>query len=202
MDLFGRIKEWVRNVFPFNNSDLGFLNQAYKRTRLRTRKIDVTPALVKSKPLTLEERYRIVEDQREVESIFKQMTSPLMSMCDEFSTQARAQGSGRVILRQIGLTDDQRSYLFMKPMSEPGWLIEMGPAGWRVSHAEQIVNRDMFMRSHQDPWDVATIWRDPRGEGLTRIRSVRFGHELMTINEYERRLSAAFREIFIAGQVH
>ena len=202
MDLFGRIKEWARTIFPFNNSDLGFLNQAHKRTRLRTRKMDVTPTLVKSKPLTLEERYRIVDEQREVESIFKLMTSPLMNMCDEFSTQARAQGSGRVILRQIGLTDDQRSYLFMKPMSEPGWLIEMGPAGWRVSHAEQIVNRDMFMRSHQDPWDVATIWKDPRGEGLTRIRSVRFGHELMTINEYERRLLAAFREIFIAGQLH
>ena len=58
------------------------------------------------------------------------------------------------------------------------------------------------MRSHDDPWDVATVWKDPKGVGLTRVQSQRFGRELMTVSEYERRVYDAIKDLFATGSDH
>ena len=196
MNVFSRASEWLRR--QLKSSDNSVLSpNAYNRSR------SVSAAhqnLVKNRPLSLEERYRVVEDPRQVEAVFKRLAAPLMELCDLVSSESRRQNSSRVVLRELGTTDDRRSYVFMKPMNEYGWLVERGGAGWRVSRAEKIIGQDMFMRSNADPWDLATLWNDPKGEGLPRVRSQRFGHGLMTVTEYERRLVDALGDVFRVGE--
>jgi hypothetical protein len=200
MQLMKRLKNWANEVFPFNNGSLEHQSKAAFDARLGRSRQDL--GLVKSRPMFLEDRYQIVQNRGEIETIFDQLRAKLVGLCDAVSSASRAQGSGRVVLRQVGITSDQRPYLFMKPMSESGWLFEMAPAGWRVSQAEQIISREMFMRSHDDPWDVATVWKDPKGVGLTRVQSQRFGRELMTVSEYERRVYDAIKDLFATGTDH
>jgi hypothetical protein len=200
MQLMKRLKNWANEVFPINNGTLERKSKATFDVRLGRSRQDL--GLVKSRPMFLEDRYQIVQNRGEIETIFDQLREKLVGLCDAVSSASRAQGSGRVVLRQVGMTNDQRPYLFMKPMSESGWLFEMAPAGWRVSQAEQIISREMFMRSHDDPWDVATVWKDPKGVGLTRVQSQRFGRELMTVSEYERRVYDAIKDLFATGSDH
>jgi hypothetical protein len=197
MQLMKRLKNWANEVFPINNRSLESQSKAVFDARLGRSRQDL--GLVKSRPMFLEDRYQIVQNRGEIETIFDQLREKLVGLCDAVSSASRAQGSGRVVLRQVGMTNDRRPYLFMKPMSESGWLFEIAPAGWRVSQAEQIISREMFMRSHDDPWDVATVWKDPKGVGLTRVQSQRFGRELMTVSEYERRLYDAIKDIVTLG---
>jgi hypothetical protein len=200
MQLLRQFKGWLGQIFPLNNSNLDSKTERSKTTP--TFKSLQTQQLVKSRPLSLEDRYQIVKDTREVETVFSNLTNVLVDLSDSLSSAARTQGSSPVILRQIGVTSDRRPYVFMKPMSRSGWLFEMGPAGWRISNAEQIISREMFMRSHMEPWDVVTIWVDPKGEGLTRVQSQRFGRDLMIVSEYERRLCESMRDLFSRGYDH
>lgn len=200
MQFLRQVKGWLRQIFTINNNYLE--SSAESSTTPRSFKSRQSQQLVKSKPLSLEDRYQIIKDTREVEAVFSKLTSALVDLGDSLSSSARAQGSNPVVLRQLGVTDDRRPYVFMKPMSRPGWLFEMGPVGWRVSNAEQIISRDMFMRSHMEPWDVVSIWVDPKGEGLTRVQSQRFGRDLMIISEYERRVCESMRDIFLHGSGH
>lgn len=200
MQLMKRLKNWANDVFPINNASLERQSKAAFDARPGRSRQDL--GLVKSRPMFLEDRYQIVQNRVEIETIFDQLREKLVGLCDAVSSASRAQGSGRVVLRQVGMTNDQRPYLFMKPMSESGWLFEMAPAGWRVSQAEQIISREMFMRGHDDPWDVATVWKDPKGVGLTRVQSQRFGRELMTVSEYERRVYDAIKDLFETGSDH
>lgn len=200
MQLMKRLKSWANDIFPINNRSLDEHLNAPGRAHQGRLRQDL--GIVKSRPMFLEDRYQIVQNRGEIELIFDQLRERLVGLCDSISSASRTQGSGRVVLRQVGVTNDQRPYIFMKPMSESGWLFEMGPAGWRVSQAEQIISREMFMRSHNDPWDVVTVWKDPKGVGLTRVQSQRFGRELMTVSEYERRVYDAINEIFVGGSNH
>ena len=200
MEMFLRLRSWAKGLISFNNKRLMAGRpplESLPRSRSRT-----DYELIKSRPLSLEDRYQLVRDLRDVEGVFGSLTQELLNLSDSVSSAARAQGSGRVVLTQLGQTDDRRPYIFLKPMSESGWLVELEPAGWRISRAEQIVSRGIFMRSDNDAWDVATVWTDPEGEGLTRIRSQRLGRELMTVGEYERRICHSIREIFTYGQRH
>ena len=193
MDIFKTVGEWLSGVLPGDSS-----SEAVGRSTKRSSTSDV----MKSRQQTLEMRYKILEDQPQVETIFKRLAVPLLELCDTLSSSARVNGGGKVILRELGTTDDRRSYVYMKPMSEYGWLMERSGAGWRTSRAEKIIGDSVFMRSHQDPWDVVTVWTDPNGEGLMRIRSQRFGGELLSMPEYWRRLSESFVDIFTGGQEH
>jgi hypothetical protein len=195
MDILKTVRGWLQGGAP-RGPDEGVDGSTLPISR------GSAPSLMKSRQQTLEARYRVLEDQPQVETIFKRLAEPIIELCDTLSASARGISGGRVILRELGTTDDRRSYVFMKPMSEYGWLMERSGAGWRTSRAEKIIGDRVFMRSHQDPWDMVTVWIDPQGEGLTRVRSQRFGGELLTIQEYWRRLSEALTEVFTLGGEH
>jgi hypothetical protein len=180
---------WLRSNIKINN-------YKWMRTKKATSPAAASKssqALVKDRPLSMEERYRIVDDGRDAETVFKRLAAPLMDVCDQISFVEREKPQGRVVLRELGNTADRRGYLFMKALNDYGWLVERAGAGWRISRAEKIIGQDMFLRSSDDPWDVATVWFDPKGEGMRRVRSSRFGGDLMSITEYERRLVEAMR---------
>lgn len=226
MEFFRQLQDWLKNTLPSSLLDNLFNRASAKRSSglpsfgasedasiaydrssqgqsLKSKAKSIPRnEIVKSRPTTLQERYRIVEDGRQVEAVFKSIANPLMDVCDDWSASVRSESVPRTILRELGTTDDRRSYLYMKLMSADGLLMERNGAGWRISKAEKIIGRHMFMRSHQDPWDLVTVWSDPMGEGLTRIRSHRFSQDLLSVSEYERRLTEALKDFFESGVNH
>ncbi|MCX6125942.1 MAG: hypothetical protein NTV34_14515 [Proteobacteria bacterium] len=157
--------------------------------------------LVKDRPVHFEERYAVANSAREIDEAFGCLRKKLFRECEAISSEARQSGSGRIILREQGTTSEGRLFLFFKPFSDFGWLIERSGAGWRVSRAEKIVSQQMFLRSHADPWDVVLMYQDPKGEGSQRVKSHRFGNTLMSLVVYEQKMSDAF-SAELRGQVN
>jgi hypothetical protein len=196
MAIFKRLQEILRSTNPFrHNGGLEPKRRDFGAGR-RGREIVVSRA-----PLSVD-RYRIDDNPRDVEETFNRVVSGLMELCDRLSMDARRGLPGRVILREQGSTEDGRSYLFMKPMNEHGWLMEKSAVGWRISRAEKIVGQNLFLRSNEAPWDMATLWSDEKGEGLRRVSSSRVGKDLLSISEYERRLVESLKDLLINGALN
>ena len=157
------------------------------------------PELVKSRPAHLEQRYAVQEDGRRVDKAFGVIRDSLIDMTEEVSASARRGGRGKIVFREAGKTAEGRRYAFFKPMSDFGWLMERTGAGWRISRAEKIVDRDFFLRSNAEPWDVAVLYEDPSGEGQPRVKSLRFGTNLIALEVYQDKLRGAFETQLVGG---
>ena len=176
-------------------------NLATKPPRPVSKAARAPAVLVKDRPIHFEERYAVAENARVIDEAFGGLRRKLFGECEAISSEARQNDSGRIILREQGTTSEGRQFLFFKPFSDFGWLIERSGAGWRVSRAEKIISQQMFLRSHADPWDVVLMYQDPKGEGIQRVKSHRFGNTLMSLAVYEQRMSAAF-SAELRGQVN
>lgn len=159
------------------------------------------PALVKSRPPQFEERYAVMQNSTATDQVFLSLRATLFEACDALSTKARRNEGGKIIFREQGKTSEGRPFMFFKPYSDYGWLIERSGAGWRVSRAEKIVRQQMFLRGNGDPWDVVLVYEDPKGEGAVRVKSQRFGNTLMALPVYEARMRESFTAE-IVGRVH
>jgi hypothetical protein len=149
-------------------------------------------AIVKDRPVYFEDRYIVTSDKDVVERVFNSLKQRLFLEADQVSTKARYSSEGKIILREQGTTSDGSPFIFFKPFSDYGWLIERNDSGWRIGRAEKILRPQMFMRSSTDPWDTVHVYTDPQGVGSIRIKSRRFGHALMSIPVYEDRMGQAF----------
>jgi hypothetical protein len=196
MEFLRRLTDFLKTANPFRQ------NGGLDPSRPSGRSQEFGRKLVHSKPLSADDRYRINDNERQVEEVFRRVVGTLVELCDQLSAEARRGLSGNFILREQGTTEDRRAYLFMKPMNEYGWLMEKSSAGWRISRADKIVGQNLFLRSNEDPWDIVTLWGDPLGERLMRVRSLRFGKDLLSISEYERRLVEASRELLNRGALN
>lgn len=196
MDFFKRLNELLWRANPFRQNG-GLESASAARSKRRPHR-----ELVVNRPSLSMDRYQINDNERQVDEVFGRMVGGLMELCDSLSMNARRGKDGQVVLREQGSTEDGRNYIFMKPMNQHGWLMEKSRTGWRISRAEKIVGQNLFLRSNEDPWDVATLWSDPTGERLMRISSSRFGRDLLSISEYERRLAEAIKELLVRGALH
>ena len=152
------------------------------------------PELVKQRPVHLEQRYTVQDNERRVDEVFSSMRASLITMTDEISDAARRGLRGKIVFRETGKTSEGRGFAFFKPMSDYGWLVERTGAGWRISRAEKIIDREMFLRSNSEPWDVAILYEDPAGQGQPRVKSSRFGNTLMALPVYQEKLRGSFEQ--------
>jgi hypothetical protein len=196
MEFFKRMNDFLRRANPFRQ------NGGLEPNQGRGASLAHRSELVKTKPVIGDDRYQINDNDRQVDEVFRRVVSRLVELCEQLSLDARRGGTGHAILRDQGTTDDRRAYLFMKPMNEHGWLLEKSAAGWRLSRAEKIVGQNLFLRSNENPWDLVTLWSDPKGERLMRVRSMRFGQDLLSISEYERRLLDGVKDLLTRGALN
>lgn len=168
-------------------------SSAYQRTREK-------PELVHDRPAHLEDRYGVLEDKKQLDVIFANFREKLFEDAEALSAAARRGQGGKTIFREAGKTSDGRAYIFFKPLSDYGWLIERSGAGWRISRAEKIISQQMFLRSNSDPWDVAVLFSDPKHSGTIRVNSQRFGQTLMSMAVYEQRMRESF-EVELLGSL-
>ena len=75
MDILKTVGEWLKGVMPGDaDGESGGAASAFGRTS--------TSAVMNSRLQTLEMRYQILEDQQQVETIFKRLAVPLLELCD------------------------------------------------------------------------------------------------------------------------
>jgi hypothetical protein len=196
MDVIKRINHAWKAVNPFRkNGGLGDQARTGEES-LRGRN------LLNSHRTPTIDRYRVMANDSSLGDVFERLVGSLCQLCDQLSMQRRRGLGGAIILCEQGTTSDGRLFLFMKPLSEHGWLLERSSAGWRMSRADKIVGQHLFLRSNEDPWEVATLWGDSRGELLVRVGSLRFGKDLLVLSEYERRLIESMTEVLTLGAKH
>jgi len=148
-------------------------------------------AVIKPRPLSLEERYRPLDNPGELDQMFLRMRDRLYDTADAIAVGSRLRP--RVILREAGRIGPKRPYFFLKPMSETGWLFERSGSGWVVSRAEKIVGQDTFLR-RGEPWDIVTLHESASGSNTIRVTSQRIGGDLIPFSVYESKLDVEMYE--------
>lgn len=125
-------------------------------------------------------RYELVEDESEISIYFKRIYDGVAAMLQPPGHLPRAR-------MERGRLPGDRSYFFVEPWEEGGWLFERAPYGWLITPAVKIVGQDTFMREGES-WDVATLYRPDERKGLVRVSSRQLGQELISFSVYEHAL--------------
>lgn len=148
-------------------------------------------ALVKKRPVSLEQRYSLLEAPASADAAFRRLQARVFE-----AAALRADQTGTTIFREAGRIAPNRLYFYVKPQNQRGWLVERSAAGWLVTGAEKIVAQDMFLRD-REPVDSVLLY-ERRDESVDeaapakRSPRVRVGGdvrgELLAFTVYEHRL--------------
>lgn len=144
--------------------------------------------IVKSRPITLEEAYEVMDDQVAIDALFLRLRRLVFKNTDREFVGVQAIQHGPKFIREAGKVAKDRPYFFLQPLNQEGWLFERTTSGWLVSKAQKIVKSDTFLRSHE-PWDVVNLYRPKDGKGTTRVSSQRLGQDLISFAVYENKLN-------------
>jgi len=178
----GRVRD-IRFMF----SDL---LRFFKKTKVAatrpSQKLRQPPArtLVKSRPASLEQRYRLIEDSTFGDEIFQRLQSRLFSMANQGMTDNRG---AKIVYKERGKINPDRPYFYLKPSGKSGLLFERSGPGWVVSRAEKIIERDLFLREG-DILEHANIFLADERTPLPRIKSDQMSSELLAYSVYEQKL--------------
>lgn len=136
--------------------------------------------LVKSRPLSLEQRYQLLTDEPLADDVFRRIQKRLFEAIDRHHAEG-----GPTIFRESGRLAPGRPYFFVKPQDATGWLFERSGPGWVVTPAEKIVSRDLFLRA-TEAIDLAQIYVAPAAS--PRVKSRTDGESLLALSVYESRV--------------
>jgi hypothetical protein len=153
--------------------------KSFKKLRSRRSQApeEVSAAAVAESRLTLP-RYSMVMDSAVIEAAFARMRNLFEeNLYDPKKLAPRYQF-------ERGRLAEDRSYFYLAPWHEEGWLFERGPTGWIVSRAEKIVQQNTFMR-RAEAFDSVTLYQaDGEKDACLRLESIAMGPDLMTFPVY------------------
>lgn len=141
-------------------------------------------SLVKSLPASLEQRYRLVEDESFGDEVFGRLQQRLFMLANQGLSDRAGQ---KIVYKERGRMAPGRPYFFLKPHGASGLLFERSGPGWVVSRAEKIVDRDLFLRDGP-VLEHANVFLAADRSSLPRIRSDSLGNELLAFAVYEQKL--------------
>lgn len=133
-------------------------------------------SLVKSRPVSLEQRYELLDHVELADEIFSTLKARVF-----------AQVAKGPYLKEAGKLAGNRPYFYVKPLGEKGFLFERSGKGWVVTPAEKIVGRDLFLRE-QAPLDVVSLYLAKDQASFPRVKSVTGGDALLAFSVYEQRM--------------
>jgi len=137
-------------------------------------------ALVKDRPVSLEQRYSLLEQSTQADEIFVRLKQRLFAAMD-------ARQAGPTVFREGGRLAPGRPYFFVKRAGEKGWLCERSGAGWLLTPAEKIVERNLFLRDDQSV-DAVELYVAQDRVTMPRVRSRTMGDGLLALAVYEQKL--------------
>ena len=141
-------------------------------------------SLQKSRPLSLQENYILLEDNNEIDKIFIKFKEHIYNYLNSLVLDKNK--LQKVFLKEHGRISGNRNYFFIQPINEAGWLIERSGKGWVISKAQKIVANNTFLRQ-SEPWDVVTVYAPKYKEGTIRVTSQRFQTPLLSLLVYEEK---------------
>ena len=148
-------------------------------------------ALVKSRPATLEQRYRVLELTELGDEVFLRLRRDVYQALDRVArTKPQPGDKGRqagAIYRETGRLAPGRPYFYVKPPNATGLLFERLGAGWLVTAAEKIVAQDLFLRE-AEPLDAVVLYMARDRAVFPRVQSAAVGTELLAFAVYGQRL--------------
>ncbi len=180
--LGGRSRE-----ITFMFSDLlRFFNKTKSVARVSSQKKRQTTVrpLVKNRPASLEQRYRLIEDSAFGDEIFQRLQNRLFTMANQGMTDIRG---SKIVYKERGKINPDRPYFYLKPSGTSGLLFERSGPGWIVSRAEKIIDRDLFLRAGEILEHANIFLADDRTP-LPRIKSDQMSNELLAYAVYEQKL--------------
>ncbi len=137
-------------------------------------------ALIKDRPVSLEQRYGLLGSNDQADEIFLRLKQNLYAALD-------AHVHGRTIFRESGRVAPGRPYFYLKPAGEKGWLCERQGTGWVITRAEKIVDRNLFLRD-EEPFDSVELYVANDRLAMPRVRSQSLGQDLLAMAVYEQKL--------------
>ena len=137
-------------------------------------------ALVKDRPVSLEQRYALLEQNVQADDIFVRLRQRLFAAMD-------AKDLGFTVFRESGRLAPGRPYFFVKWAGQKGWLCERSGAGWLLTPAEKIVERNLFLRDDQS-LDAVELYVAQDRVTMPRVRSRALGEGLLALAVYEQKL--------------
>ncbi len=184
------ISSWIglrSREITFMFSDLlRFLSKTKSTTKPASQKKRQASArpVVKSRPASLEQRYRLIEDSTFGDEIFQRLQNRFFTMANQGMTDSRG---AKIVYKERGKINPDRPYFYLKPNGKSGILFERSGPGWVVSRAEKIVDRDLFLREGEILEHANVFLADDRTP-LPRIRSDQMSQELLAYSVYEQKL--------------
>jgi hypothetical protein len=135
-------------------------------------------SVIKSRPVSLTARYAPLTEGPLCDEFFLRLKRKVYEAMDQGGITAH---------REAGKLASGRSYFYVKPFNQKGWLFERSGAGWVVAWAEKMAASDTFMR---DPGviDIASVQVPEDPTRLPRVQSPVGGGELISMVLYEERL--------------
>jgi hypothetical protein len=158
--------------------------------------------ILKARPATLEQRYRILHDSEVVDEVFFRLRRHLYGAVDHHDERRRSQlkvapprslGATtaamplKAVFRETGRLAPDRSYFYLKPAGETGLLFERSGAGWVISKAEKIIGQNLFLREG-DALDQVSLYFATDRPATPRVMSRRLGGDLLPLAVYEQKL--------------
>lgn len=157
--------------------------------------------LVVSRPPSLADSYHLVYDDHVAETLFQKLRGGLFdATAPESDVAGRTVGLGArawvgpVTFREFGRLGMDRSFFFLQPQSELGFLFERSGPGWVIARAQKVAE-GKYVREGES-WDAVTLFMREGVAQDPRISSSRMGPDLVTLSVYRQRFLEAlgFRE--------
>lgn len=141
--------------------------------------------LVVSRPASLEERYAPLDYAPLADEIFLRLKKRIYQELDQYARHPQA----RSVFRESGKLSSGRSYFYLKPMGEIGWLFERDGSGWQVSPAEKDAARNLFIRE-REILDRTELYLAKDQALMPRIKApgLGCGTDLLAIPVYEQKI--------------
>lgn len=139
--------------------------------------------LVKSRPVSLEDQYHLLENEAQIDQAFERIREHFFTAVEVNhlrNPQAHAYHC------EHGKFSATRRYFYIKPPAETGWLFERSGYGWVVSRADKIVSQSLFLRSNEASDAVTVYKRD--GSELVRLFSQAMQPNFVAIPVYQQTL--------------
>lgn len=145
-------------------------------------------ALIKSRPLTLEQKYAHLASEERCEEQFFRLKEHIyrhLNTSVRPQVTAKAWASTPKYIREAGRLASNRPYFYLQPLNQDGLLFERTTHGWMVCKARKVIESSSFLRAYED-WDHVTLHES--SDGHVRLSSVRLGFKLVSILVYQEKL--------------
>lgn len=131
--------------------------------------------------------YSVIDSSKkdEADQYFESLRKAIYTGLDQDRKVERSSVLPPKLFTERGKLESGRSYFFLKPKDEPGWLFERSGPGWTISRCEKISEQNLFLRE-REAWDIVTLYSPHLRHSSLRVKSKRAGDDVLSFPVYQK----------------